>query len=535
MRVLIIFLCILYSCGSFAQNTDIINGMTPTEMNTTINANIMVYEQAFGISFSDTLTTDLYMAEYMGKINYNLDTIASLCGITIDTITRRNGWHFRRIINNAFDDFAASSEYLLFASSFRMSTTYAGAILNDTIELNITSGESVKVTWGDGTDTTLIGTGNHQKITTPYTVTPSVNQIRIVGDLDEIQYFGIIDNDFLVCEGSTFQYLTGLDSINMTSSELHNSYDGGIVCPNLQYLYDYNNKINYSNTAGTLDSANFPNLLYYNVGGGDAWLIDWHNLPPNIEIIWTNVHNPSQPEQTIDSLPTSLTQILLNTSSTYVLGGNMANVHDNFERWDSQGIGAEANFAMDLDSLPANIVHICATNGSALNPWKGAIDSLYKYPNLLSIDMNVQGGQISGSIENLTTSLVISGLTTIDGDLANYPRDIEILILNDIGNGVTGGLEDVSVNTRQFSMVNNTSFTYASGAVPDFVTIARLKIHNSWTQGQVDACLNALSATGAVAASPYVIDLAGTNAARSAASDAAVADLTSRGWTVTTN
>jgi hypothetical protein len=82
---------------------------------------------------------------------------------------------------------------------------------------------------------------------------------------------------------------------------------------------------------------------------------------------------------------------------------------------------------------------------------------------------------------------------------------------------------------------DNTSFTYAGGAVPDFVMLDQFIIDNSWNTAKVDQCLIALAARSFTTGTDrHTIDLSGTNEARSAASNAAVIDLEGRGFTVIT-
>lgn len=94
----------------YSQNSAITNRMTPAQITNTINSNLYYYQSYFLRSFVDTLTVG---EAYLTKINYNLDTIAKLCGVTFtDFNVGIQGKTFRNSINAYFNSFYAATNNL---------------------------------------------------------------------------------------------------------------------------------------------------------------------------------------------------------------------------------------------------------------------------------------------------------------------------------------------------------------------------------------------------------------------------------------
>jgi len=105
---IILFLVCAFSVN--AQNTHITSGMSANTFMTTVNTNLSKYEEYFGFPFVSTLT--LRDPNYISKLNYNMDTLSSLCSVLYTPITiGMSGSSVRTIVNNAFDSYVASSFY----------------------------------------------------------------------------------------------------------------------------------------------------------------------------------------------------------------------------------------------------------------------------------------------------------------------------------------------------------------------------------------------------------------------------------------
>lgn len=514
-------------------NTHFNNGSAPADIIAIINTNIIGFEDVFGISFIDALLVTQTLPQFISKLNDNFDEIDTLSGVTTTAIpSSGSGLTIRNAINNRFDELITSSEFLNYSSALRASTTYDGAISHDTIKLTITSGAKITISWGDGTYTEVTGTGAEQSITSAYTVTPSVNQIRIVGDVDEIITIKMTANNSVVYEGDSFKYLTKLTTLYLVNGGAFYHVTGNLNCPSLDYLYTEGVGVN-----GDLTDTGFPNLTKLYVYNQNLFDIDFTNLPSKLEYFFMQAAEGDITNNSINSLPAGLIWLSL-LGSSFDITGDFANAPDTLQLIDIQDCDF-VKFKLSLNDLPSSLYHICIGIVHEDAEWDGDISDLSSFPNFKSFDVIGTCPLVTGDIDDLPSwfeQFVVTGFTGISGTLAGYPRTLYDLRITDCGNGITGGLEDVSVNTTTFWMINNTSFTYDEGAVPNFTRIERFTIHNSWSTAKVDACLIALAATtSALGLTYHIINLAGNNQARSAASDAAVANLQGRGFTVITN
>lgn len=517
-----------------AVNTHFNNGSAPADIISVINANIVGFEDVFGISFIDTLLVTHTLPQFISKLNDNFDEIDTLSGVATTAIpSSGSGLTIRNAINNRFDELITSSGFLNYSAALRASTTYAGAIAQDTIKFTITSGKKIIISWGDGTYTEVTGNGSEQAITSAYTVTPSVNQIRIVGDVEDIKTIKMTANNSVIYEGDSFKYLTGLTTLYLVNDGTFYHVTGNLNCTSLDYLYTEGVGV-----AGNLTDTGFPNLTKLYVYNQNLFSIDFTNLPSKLEYFFMQAEGADITNNSINNLPPGLIWLSL-LGSSFDITGDFANAPDTLQLIDIQDC-EWVKFKLSLSNLPLSaFFHICIGKVHEDAEWDGDLADLGDFPQFKSFDVIGTCPLITGDIDDIPSwfeQFVVTGFTGIGGTLAGYPRALYDLRITDCGNGITGGLEDVSVNTSTFWMVNNSNFTYSEGAVPNFVKIERFKIHNTWTTAKVDACLIALAATGVTIGSTYhIIDLAGNNQARSAASNTAVANLQGRGFTVITN
>jgi hypothetical protein len=248
--------------------------------------------------------------------------------------------------------------------------------------------------------------------------------------------------------------------------------------------------------------------------------------------------------------------------------------------------GAGTGIKFDVGNLPANVLHL---EINANNTVYGLIDNL---PNSMTRFTAYGQNLVGGSIDNMPSSITIFqhtntavGAGVITGNIANFNRAMSYLTLNDL-NEVTGNASDVPYTNIVIcwmmgngyltgniaGMPNATAMTQfiltganstTTGDVGDFqsVNCPYIFIKGNFTdyttrtypstmqriryepfngyglssaevdQVLIDLARDATTWTG----SEKTVWLAGYNAARTSASDAAVTTLVTRGVAVTTN
>jgi hypothetical protein len=147
---------------------------------------------------------------------------------------------------------------------------------------------------------------------------------------------------------------------------------------------------------------------------------------------------------------------------------------------------------------------------------------------------------ISGDLANLPsglTSFYCSGFNTISGDLANLPSGLTYFNCRD-SNTISGDLANLPsgltyFNCRGSNTISNYTTPHTWLTKPTYFTLIPVGVGGLST-AEIDNLLIDFYAD-LVFTAGNTITLTGTNAARSATSDAAVANMVSEGATVTTN
>ena len=171
-----------------------------------------------------------------------------------------------------------------------------------------------------------------------------------------------------------------------------------------------------------------------------------------------------------------------------------------------------ANISFDLANLPSGLTYLKGTGSNTIS------GDLANLPSGLT-GLNCHGSNtISGDLVNLPsvlTYLYCGGSNTISGDLANLPSGLTYLNCN--------GFNTVSDYTTPHTWFTKpTTFILIPTGIGGLSTA---EIDNLLIDFDADLVWSAGN----------IITLTGTNAARSATSDAAVANMVAEGATVTTN
>lgn len=196
----------------------------------------------------------------------------------------------------------------------------------------------------------------------------------------------------------------------------------------------------------------------------------------------------------------------------------------------TQLVSASNVFAFDLAALPGTLI---AVNLSGSNPVSGSVASL---PAGL-------------------TNLYITGANIIGGSVANLPAGLTSLYAFG-SNTLTGSLNTLPTGLSAFNVAGANTISGSTAALPSALSLFVLQGNNSvatsTTPWRTAAISNVVLAGGALSSASVdnllvalanvtswagvrTIDLRGNNAARTAASNAAVATITGLGATVLTN
>ena len=192
-----------------------------------------------------------------------------------------------------------------------------------------------------------------------------------------------------------------------------------------------------------------------------------------------------------------------------------------------------ADISFDIANLPSRLTYLGVTGTNTVT---GDIVNL---PSGLTILAMYGSNTLSGDIVNLPNGLTwleVGGSNTLSGNITNSPSELTYFLVSG-SNIITGDVANMPSGITCFRI-------YGSNIIADYTS-------KTWTTKPATFTLVPVSPGGLSTAevdqllidldddltwaSGDVITLTGTNEARSAASDAAVNNMTSEGATITTN
>ncbi len=192
-----------------------------------------------------------------------------------------------------------------------------------------------------------------------------------------------------------------------------------------------------------------------------------------------------------------------------------------------------ANISFDLAQLPRSLTSF---NCTGLNTVTGNLSSL---PAGLTYFLCSGSNMITGNLSPLPAGLTFfscSGSNTITGNLSSLSADLTTFACSGL-NTVTGNLSSVPIGLIYFYCLGSNTIGDYSGKT--WANDQRRVYHipvagGGLSSAEIDQLLIDLAAAGGTWSVEKQVYLRGTNAARTSASDAAVATLVSKGVTVTT-
>jgi hypothetical protein len=401
-----------------------------------------------------------------------------------------------------------------------------------TIILAKTTGHTVYLDWGNGTIVSLSnGQGSY---VSNYTEGSKTYDIYISGELNYITKFYANTAPYITIDIDQLAKFTNLAEITI-SGDISGSLD---------------------NVGATVTSLVISGTLADLDG-----LID--NLPAGL----TALSITSQTAKYFGSL-SNLNEGLLTLSlfSKGIYDGLIDDLPSTLTIFQSYGVGG---YSGNTDNLPAGLktLYIEDCVGGTLT---GIIAGLPAGLESLFIVSSIGGVIFTGSIDDLPATLLnlfMDGCGTLTGDIANLPAGINQMcrlvgtgnafrgIIGDIGDlptsikqlcfqglSLTGNLEELPASIgvlQQFGFANISlrdnggNVTVGAGAFPVWADTSYIIIEDGLSTTEVDNLLIGMAATAT--AHTRTITLVNSNAARSAASDAAVATLQALGNTINTH
>lgn len=412
----------------------------------------------------------------------------------------------------------------------KMQSVQVATIVQLPLEIAVTAGKTVYLNWGNGSIVTLNATGNLVTVTSNYVTNNTTYNIELTGDVDYILQFQCQNKLSLKVNIDEFRCCKRLT--NLTLNGIYNNMTG-----NLNYLPSTLTKLVLNPTTNSYGNAGSNQVTGTNVifpSGLTYFALD--NLAGYIDGVDTEKVTFS-----INNLPSGLTRFSISQvgNQNYGITGSIDNMPSGMVYWGVQGLWG---ITSEGGTLPSSLTTFYMENvfddnlvGNLDNMLPDTLQTLFLVGNA---DVLVSKGQLTFTTAGLPSSLTFLWVTNY---IASGSGSINSLsgmslancILSILDGSFTGNIENLpsTIVDNIYLAGLGTGITYGGGAVPAWGT--GITVQAGMTTSAVD---NFIIAFAAVAPSvAKTLNLAGTNQARSAASDAAKATLEGKGWTVTTN
>jgi hypothetical protein len=454
--------------------TILANRVSTADLFANLNTNFKGVQDTLSLKYVSTLIVTNTITE----INAQFALIDSNFGITTTKLSYGlKGKIFRKIINDNFNLVVNSATFKQYDGYFKFRMPFIGNQVS--FILNVPTGKTVYISWGDNNITTVTGNGSQQTKTSNYSGNGTYYGV-IYGNLSDVTYFKYLNGDVVVDIDECNKF-SGLVDLFIASVSLIGVADN-LLISTLKTL----TLSNSTGLTGTFNHLNEGLTFFSWVGAANNNLYIDVNYAPStlVNVNWTGTNKGK----------------------------------------------------FDLDHLPVALKMICwnvLSGGDCKGSFNNLTNFIYFQVNAASAPANTFSGSINGKSVLTDFSFTDAGTNSkITGDLANVAKGV---IIYGLGNCslVTGNIESLGDSRAQnISIYNCPDVIYNGGSLPNYTTLVSFIIYNSWLTAMVDAILIALDAISTPAGAKS-IDLRG-NQPRSAASNVAVASLTGKGYVVQT-